>query len=191
VSYLWLTRYVPYPPRYGGNVIYTSLLLEHLAAHAPVDVLCYREYPDAFPQAAGVRWHLLPWHKQPRWRSVLGDLPSVAAPYRRGAYIERMRALAAGADAVIIDHLGMAWCADILARRGAPRPVLLFIPHDHHKSVRRIVARQIENPLKRAVVTWDALKAGRLEDRTVAAVDGVVVLTERDAEQYRADHPAV
>ncbi len=191
MSYLWLSRYVPYPPRRGGNVIYTSLLLEHLAAHAPVDVLCYREYADEFPRADNTTWHLLPWQAQPRWRSIASRLPSVAAPYRQPSFVRRMLDLAAKADAVIIDHLGMAWCADILARArsaGATRAVLLFLPHDHHKTVRREVARQIANPIKRAAVAWDAVKAGRLEDRAVTLADGVIVLTERDAALYRTDH---
>jgi glycosyltransferase involved in cell wall biosynthesis len=174
-------------------VTYSSLLLKHLAAHGGVTVLCYRESEHEFPRAPHVTWDLLPWRPQPRWRSVLGSLPSVAAPYRRAAYVERMLELAATAEAVVIDHLGMAWCTEILARarRGGAAPVLLFLPHDHHKSVRRVVARQVANPVKRAALTWDALKAGRLEDRAVAAADAVLVLTERDAQMYRADHPAV
>ncbi len=194
MSYLWLTRFVPYPPRYGGDVTYSARLLEHLADYAPVDVLCYREHIDPFPQTPGVTWNLLPWQAKPRWRSIVANVPNVAAQARQDAYIARMFELADKADAVILDHIGMAWCAELLSRRrisgGTGRhPALIFIPLDHNKSMRSFVATQIRNPVMRALVGWDAFKAARLEDRAIKLVDGVVVLTERDKGLFQADHP--
>jgi glycosyltransferase involved in cell wall biosynthesis len=194
LSYLWLTRFVPYPPRYGGDMTYSARLIEHLATHATVDVLCYREHPDAFPQFSNLTWNLLPWQAKPRWRSVIANLPNVAAQYRRDVYIARMLELAGKADAIIIDHLGMGWCAEVLSRHRAAlangrRPVLIFIPIDHNKSLRSFVATQLRNPVMRLLVGWDAFKAARLEDRTIKLVDGVVVLTERDKGLFQADHP--
>jgi hypothetical protein len=114
MSFLWLTRFVPYPPHYGGDVIYTARLIEALAGITPIEVLCYREHPRPPPERAGLTWSLLPWSAQPRWRSVVADIPNVAAQYRRSAFIEKMTALAERADAIVLDHLGMAWCAAIL-----------------------------------------------------------------------------
>ena len=115
MSFLWLTRFVPYPPRYGGDVTYTARLLEHLADIVPVTVLCYREHPGQAPEHPGLTWHLLPWTAQPRWRSVIANNPNVAAQYHRQAFIDQMITLAESADAVVLDHLGMAWCAELLA----------------------------------------------------------------------------
>jgi glycosyltransferase involved in cell wall biosynthesis len=194
MSFLWLTRVVPYPPRYGGDVTYTARLLEHLSDVTDVTVLCYREHAAAFPQRPGLTWKVLPWAAQPRWRSVIARHPNVAEQYRRGAFIEAMTALAERADTVVLDHLGMAWCAALLdahfaARPGLRRPAMLFIPHDHHKSVRRHAASQVRNPLMRQLVSWDAWKAMRLEEEAMNLADGVIVLTERDRDVFRQDHP--
>jgi glycosyltransferase involved in cell wall biosynthesis len=195
LSYLWLTRFAPYPPRYGGDVTYSARLMENLASCAPVEVLCYSDYPTENPRTPRLNWNLVAWRPQPRWRSVIAGLPNVAAQYRRDAYTERMLELAGEADAVIIDHLGMGWCAEALrrahaGRSGGARPPLIFIPIDHNKSLRTFVATQVRNPAMRALVAWDAFKASRLEDRTVELSDGVVVLTERDGGLFRADHPS-
>jgi polysaccharide biosynthesis protein PslH len=194
LSYLWLTRFAPYPPRYGGDLTYSARLMENLATDAPVEVLSYREHPGEFPRMPCLNWNLIPWRPQPRWRSVIAGLPNVAAQYRRDAYVARMLELASEADAVIIDHLGMGWCAESLVRAragrsGATGPSLIFIPIDHNKSLRTFVATQVRNPVMRALVAWDAFKAGRLEDRAVELSDGVIVLTERDRGLFQADHP--
>ena len=190
LSYLWLTRFVPYPPRYSGDVTYSARLLEQLATYAPVDVLCYREHPDPFPQTPGLNWTLIPWAARPRWRSIVAGLPNVAAQYRRDSYIARMLAMADKADTVIIDHLGMAWCAELLNRGRAGRgPAVVVIAIGPNKLLRSFVATQVRHPLMRGLVAWDAFKAGRLEDRAIKLVDGVVVLTNRDKALFMADHP--
>lgn len=193
-AFLWLMRFPPYPPKIGGNFTYSARLLEYLADQARVDVLCYDEHDGPVP-VANLTWTKLPWSRQPKWRSVISALPNVAEQYRREIYASRMLEMAAEADAVIIDHLAMAWCAELLradrTRRKSARPAIFFIPHDHHKSVRRQAARNVRNPLMRAVVTLDAAKAARLEARAVNASDCIIVLTERDADQFRVDHPGV
>ena len=194
MSVLWLTRFVPYPPRYGGDVTYTARLLEYLADIIPVDVLCYRENPAPVPERPGLTWHLLPWTAQPRWRSLVAPHPNVAAQYRRPAFIEQMLALAERAEAVVLDHLGMAWCASVLEAHFATRPKMrrpatIFIPLDHNKTMRKQAASQIDNPLMRQVVALDAWKAMRLEHQAMQLVDGVVVLTERDRRLFEKDHP--
>ena len=208
MSFLWLTRFVPYPPKspasqlghsirslYGGDITYTARLLEHLAAIATVEVLCYQEHSDPPPHISGLKWNVLSWTIQPRWRSVIAGNPNVAVQYQRRAFIDRMIALAEAADTVVIDHLGMAWCAELLnahfaARPLLRRPVLIFIPIDHNKSVRQQAASQVRNLVMRQLVAWDAWKATRLEDRAMRLVDGVVVLTERDQALFQLDHPS-
>ncbi len=195
MSVLWLLRFVPYPPRHGGNFIYSSHLIDHLAEFTPVSVLCYEDPLDDLPSRPGVSWTRLPRRAPPRWTTVLSTTrPSVAEQFRQPAFAEAMLRLAENADAVIVDHLGVAWCTEILRRHFAnrspgDRPLLLFIPHDHNKSVRPKTARQIRNPLMRAVVTWDAAKATRLEKEAVELSDGVIVLTDVDADLFRIDHP--
>ncbi len=101
-------------------------------------------------------WTRLPRCSAPRWKSVLSGLPNVAEQFRQPAFIDAMLRLADQADAVILDHLAMGWCAVVLKRhfaesgRGDPPP-LLFIPMDHNKSVRHQAARQVRNPMMRAL----------------------------------------
>lgn len=193
MRFLWLARVPPYPPRYGGDFTYTARLIEHLAGEGRVDMLCYREHPGEPPAHENLHWTLIPWKGQPKWRSLASPLPNIAEQYRRQDYAERMLRMAREADAVIVDHLAMGWAVELLradrAKRGTPGPAILFIPIDHHKSVRRLAARNVRNPLMRAVVTLDAIKATRLEAQAVDAADCTVVLTDRDAQSFRPDHP--
>jgi glycosyltransferase involved in cell wall biosynthesis len=186
---------VPYPPRHGGAFNYTADLIDHLAELTELNVLCYDDPPDAARPRPGLFWTKLPRRRAPRWKSAVSSQPNIAEQFRQPAFIEAMLQLADAADAVILDHLAMAWCAAVLAHHFAARkgrrrrPPLLFIPHDHHKSVRHQAARQVRNPLMRALVTWDAIKATRLEHQAVELCDGVVVLTDADADQFRVEHP--
>ncbi len=195
MSVLWLARFVPYPPRHGGDFTYSSHLIDHLAEFTPVHVLCYEDPLDNLPSRPGVSWTRVPRRSMPRWRTVLStDRPSVAQRFRQPAFSEAMLRLAEDADTIIVDHLGIAWCTEVLRRhfadrKAGERPSLLFIPLDHNKTVRPRTARQVRNPLMRALFIWDAAKAARLERQAVELSDGVVVLTDADADLFRIDHP--
>lgn len=198
---LWLTREAPYPPRYGGDYLYSSHLIEALAAAgASVCVLCSPGggvSPAKQSREPSVEWEVLPAApERPAWRSLFGPLPSIAARYVAEGMRRRVtHEVAAGAwDAVCIDHIGMAWLLPVVrrARGHRRRPLLVYIAHNHEKSVRAQLAREAPGGLpRRAALRVDAWKAGRLEDALTRQVDLLVANTEVDDDRYRSDHPEV
>jgi glycosyltransferase involved in cell wall biosynthesis len=91
-------------------------------------------------------------------------------------------------DAVVIDHLQMAWVAQAHPRLGTRRdgPPLVFVTHNHESTVRTAAAA--EYPLwtpRGLVLRIDSRKAARLEAATVAAADLVTTITESDAHAFR------
>ncbi|CAN0450352.1 unnamed protein product, partial [Discosporangium mesarthrocarpum] len=57
---IWLTRYAPYPPEYGGDVIYSARLIEQLAQHTDhLLVVCHPRHPESMPTPdvqSNIRW---------------------------------------------------------------------------------------------------------------------------------------
>lgn len=198
---LWLTRAAPYPPRYGGDFIYSSHLIEALAAAGVgVRVLCSPgggAPPSEQSRERSVEWEVLPPPpERPAWRSLFGPLPSAAARHVAEGMGRRVaHEVASGAwDAVCIDHIGMAWLLPVIRRaRGRHgRPLLVYIAHNHEKSVRAQLAREAPGDLLRRIAfRIDAWKTGHLEDLLVRHVDLLVANTEVDDARYRGDHPAV
>lgn len=196
---LWVTREAPYPPRYGGDYLYSSHLIEALAeAGVDVRVLCYPgggAPPSEQSRAPGVEWEVLPAPpEQPAWRSIPGRLPSIAARYATEGMRRRVthEVTAGGWDAVCLDHIGTGWLLPAIraARAGRTRPLLVYIAHNHEKSVRAQAAREATgNVARRAALRLDAWKAGRLEDALVRASDLVATNTEVDDATFRAAHP--
>jgi glycosyltransferase involved in cell wall biosynthesis len=94
-------------------------------------------------------------------------------------------------DVVVVDHLQMAWVIPLLDDLGSDvRPDVVFVTHNHESSVRGEIARshRLISP-RGAALRLDALKAGRLERRTVAACDLVTSITASDQQRFEADAP--
>lgn len=93
----------------------------------------------------------------------------------RSAVEERLRE---SWDVIVIDHLQVAWTADLVAGADA---TTVFVTHNHEASVRRAVARELPiwSP-RRAVLAFDAWKAARLEVRAIGLVDGITAITDTD-----------
>ncbi|PKN82791.1 MAG: hypothetical protein CVU47_01795 [Chloroflexi bacterium HGW-Chloroflexi-9] len=197
---LWLTREAPYPPRYGGDYLYSSRLIEALAAAGvDVHVLCSPGGglgPDVQCREPSVTWKVVaPPPLRPAWRSLLTPLPNIAARQVAEAMRQRAMALVAqgGWDAVCLDHIGMGWLLPHLERaRTGRRPLLVYIAHNHEKTVRAQLAREAPGGLpRRLALRLDAWKAGRLEDALVRRSDLVIANTEVDEALYRREHPGV
>lgn len=198
---LWVTREAPYPPRYGGDYLYSSHLLEALAgAGVEVRVLCYPgggAPPGDQCREPAVAWELLPAPpERPAWRSLPTPMPNIAARFVSQGMQRRVtdEVEQGGWDAVCVDHIGMAWLlpAILRARVAARRPLLAYIAHNHEKSVRGQLGREAQgSAARRTALRLDAFKAGRLEDRLVRAADLLVSNTEVDDALFRRDHPGV
>lgn len=203
---LWLTRFLPCPPFYGGDALYTRELIDALAAtRASVSVLCYAldrahiSPPDPADTAAAPDWTVIPLAGKAVWKTLFGDLPSIAERFRTPAGSAAVRdALSDGTwDAVIIDHIGAAGLAaglpggrKTLFPADGPRPAIVYLSHNHETSVRRLVAAQYAgNPVRKLALRREAAKVARLEARLVAQADIVTANTGEDAALFRAGDP--
>jgi glycosyltransferase involved in cell wall biosynthesis len=206
---LWLTRFLPYPPFYGGDALYTERLIDALAATGTsFTVLCYAldkghtspSEPAHLPDPPmAIDWKVLAPVDRATWKTLLGDLPSIAERFRSPACSAALRELIAGApwDAVIIDHIGAAGLADgldTLFPPGLPpghsRPTVVYLSHNHETSVRALTAAEFSgNPVKKLALRREAAKVARLEAQLVEKTDIVTPNTEEDAALFRADHP--
>lgn len=194
---LWLTRFLPYPPFYGGDAIYSSKLAEGLAgAGAHVTGLCFENGGDARDSATvnGVDWRIFPLPDRPAWQSIFGYLPSIAHRFRSRAYLAAARAaVGAGVDAVVFDHIGSGWPLAPLCRtaeRTNRPPDFIYLSHNHETSVRGQVARHFKgSALKKFALKLEAKKAAELERKMVDASALVTVNTREDEALFRRTHP--
>ncbi len=190
-----MTRTLPYPPAYGGDVLYTAGLIESLAAAgARLTVVCRAPARASAPEVRGVEWQLdrtpEPW----RTRALLGRAPSIVSRSRSPAMERLVRALPSERrfDVVVFDNLAMGWALGPVldAVTGDERPALVYVSHNHEASLRREVAKRYAgNPAAKLVLALDAARACRLERRLSGAADLVTANTDEDAARFRADAP--
>lgn len=196
---LWLTRFLPYPPFYGGDAIYSSKLIKSLAeAGVKVTVICYNfGQTETVPprEQTNIEWHILSLPDLPIWMTVLTLSPSIAQRFKSRDFIEWLEITLneRSWDAVVVDHISMGWVVDFLPwtfTREPPRPLLIYVSHNHEGTVRKQLARDFTgNPLKRLALWLEGIKAAQLENRLVRHSDLVTVNTNDDAALFRRDHP--
>ena len=186
---LWLSAELPARPTTGLHGYSAGLRRGLAAAGVGIDVLGLG--PPEGEEAPGVRRRPVPGTLQGWSGSLTSPLPAVShAPATRAYRAAVHEALAERAwDAVVIDHLQMAWVARAHPGLGAARggPPLVFVTHNHEATVR--AASAAEHPLwtpQGLVLRADSRKAARLEAATVAVADLVTTITEDDADAFRA-----
>jgi len=185
VRILWVTKLLPEPPT-DGMLLYSGGLLRAVGrAGAAVTVVCGD--PGGRGGPPGVTWLTVPAGERPRWVSLASSLPAMAVAARLPGMARAVEhAAAAGPwDAVVIDHLQMAWALralDVARRHGA---ALALVSQNHETSVRAALARDPATPaVERNLRRLDAAKIARLERRTVTAVDLVTAITADDAGHF-------
>lgn len=131
----------------------------------------------------------------PKPLSLFSTLSSDAFMQRSRGFMQALRtALKELPDVVIFEYYATGWALDLVidhyrANR-APRPLIVYISHNHEASLRRKVAAAYQgNAVMRLVVRMDAAKAARLENRLMAHSDLVFAITDDDAELYRQEFP--
>jgi len=133
----------------------------------PIHLKAHRAY---LPWVAGVR--------------VIGRLPYLAAKWVSPRVHRAIaRELRHGADVVHVDHLGMAAYVSLI-RRMAPRARLVL---DQHNVESDFFAqfRDRKRGVVRAIAGMEYKAARAYEERTVAAFDHVVAISEDDATTFR------
>jgi len=186
---LWLSAELPARPTTGLHGYSAGLRRGLAAAGAGIDVLGLG--PSDGDEAPGVRRRPVAGALQGWSGSLTSALPAVSHAPATAAYRAAVREALAERpwDAVVIDHLQMAWVARAHPGLGRGRggPPLVFVTHNHEATVR--AASAAEHPLwspQGMVLRVDSRKAARLEAATVAAADLVTTITEDDADAFRA-----
>lgn len=194
---LWLTLSDP-DPRHNGQFIYSGGLIDAMIANgAELHVLGLTR-PESPVRPAGsdgdVHWWLAAHRPRSNLASLITPLPHVADRSRTPA-LERLleqRLDQEVWDAVVFDGISAGWALATVLRHipgRAKRPRLVYVSHNHEASLRREIAISHGDFLKRQVLQYDAMKAARLEDALVDAVDLVTAITPDDAERYLARRP--
>jgi len=185
-TYLWLTRWPPYPPRRGGDIDYSRELLASLARCAPVRALAFED-GGAPPPVSGLNWRLVPHAEPARALSVASSLPNVAYRHLSPAYLAAAVEASADVQAVLVDFIGLFWVVRPLRaalERLERRPLILAVNHNFEHGVRRqMVAAETSAPMK-ALLAYDTWKAGRLERAANRIADALVANTQADADQF-------
>lgn len=133
-----------------------------------------------------------PW---PRSASLLSRLSSDAFQQRSSGFIAALRsALEQQPDVIVFDYYATGWALDLVLShcrdRGAMRPLLVYISHNHEASLRpKVAAAYRGNAIMRSIIQHDAAKVVRMENRLVAHCDMVFAITDQDAELYRRAFP--
>lgn len=195
---LWLTRWAPYPPLRGGDMVYSRHLLESLADLAPVRALAFRTAVVEPRPHPGVTWSFVDGAPPHRLLSLLSPLPNVSFRHTSPAYLEAAVAAAKGARAVLVDFIGLfgfvePLIARLQAEMGDARPPVFLIQHNHEHPIRRQMVVAERSPVMKAALALDTFKAGRLERAALLACDGIVSNTPADDDAFKTitDAPSV
>ncbi len=189
---LWVTRLIPYPPFYGGDALYSSNLIEALAAAGvQMTVVCSDQGGGQPPEIPGVTWAIVPLPRRDRLGSLLRSAPSIVYRFSTPAIRQAVEAhLHRQWDAVVIDNLAMAHALSPgLAAR--PDPPIAYVSHNHESSLRAALARSVSTlSLRGLALRFDARKAARVEHDLVARSELVTTTTSDDLDRFRGAWPA-
>jgi glycosyltransferase involved in cell wall biosynthesis len=194
---LWVTLADP-EPRHNGQFVYSGGLIDALAAAgAEIDVLgLARSDADSHEMRGDGRVRLWLARHRPRshWASLVSPLPHIADRCHTREMSRMLRELIGqdGWSSIIFDGLSVGWAvAPVIAAfaERRPRPILVYVSHNHEETLRAQVAHNHARSLKRCVMRLEALKTAWLERAVVDSVDLVTAITPEDGALYRARRP--
>lgn len=196
---LWLTLADP-EPRHNGQYIYSGGLIDALVTSGVDMHVLGLARPDSPPRPAGrlnghgIHWWLAGHQPRASWQSLISPLPHIAdrswTPDLR--QLLTLKLSDERWDTIVFDGISVGWALETVLRQYSDpsrRPKLVYVSHNHEASLRREVATEHEEFVKRQVLKYDALKAARLENALVDAVDLVTAITSEDAARYLARRP--
>jgi polysaccharide biosynthesis protein PslH len=194
---LWLTRVDPMLPD-AGDLTYSFHLLTSLGrTGVKLTVLAAARAGNRAqrPVADGVEWRLFvpkedsaPRGSSGFLRSLFSRLPNIAARYKTAEFQRELDAqLTKEWDAILIDHLGMAWTLpriEAYCRRNSS-VISLFITHNCERDLRRTMAQNYHgNIIRKIGLHFDARKAGLLEREMIRKATLVSVNTAEDRRSF-------
>ena len=204
---LWISRDIPFPQD-AGDKIYSANMTCALA-DAGVSV-CFLGYtgdatghqPDSWSRFSSSSWpvetNALTGNKRGKLAALFSRLPIAAAIHATRDYRMLLgNQLAQHLDLIVMDSYGSGWALDACLsaqkaaeKRGANRPTLIYLSHNHEESIWRAMAAQAKgNPLKRLALWQNYLKVRALERRLASKVDLISAITAEDAQLYGSQQP--
>lgn len=196
MRFLWIARENPLNPD-GGLTLYSNGLLRSLLGCDTSGALIgyYRREADGVivPKLDVVA---LTWRPKLRLFSILSHLNGDSYRLRTTPYATKLtELLLVKPDTVFIDYYSMGWVLPIIDRLvfagQIPRPLLVYIAHNHESTLRTEVANSMASPLMRYVLRQDARKAALLEAKLVSACDLLITITDRDKCGFKAQRPTI
>lgn len=183
---LYLTRVYPYRPLFGGDLAYSSGIIESLGKACDLTVLAATNgvaRSGRFDEG-GIHWQLVPGSRRPQQLSVLTRMPNVMWRNATRAYRKALAALLAQDwDGIVVDHFASAHVLPHVVRwrRRHPAGCLLYLSHEHERTARaEKYASYRGGALRLAAMRLDGWKIGRWEDRLLAAMDVVSLINPRE-----------
>ena len=147
---LWLTRYTPYPPEFGGDILYSANLIENFAEKTnQLTVICYSRNAKRSPNnkiLPSVNWEILHLPVANRFRNSLKVVPAISAQFLSPALESKIsRAISETKfDAIIIDHIGLGAILPAITRsltQEKTKPIIVYLSHNHEASLRLQIAK--------------------------------------------------
>lgn len=191
---LLLSNKVPFPPRDGSTIAMASHIRGLLANEAEVTVLALNtvkhrvsELPANTP--AGVKWEIIDCDTTPNipgllWNTLFSKESYMVSRFNRNDVRQKLESILkqSAFDLVILEGLFMTPYIETINSFNIP--VYLRAHNVEHQ----IWNRQIEqesSSLRKAILSIQNKRLKSFEERMTHAVDGVIAITEVDAEWYR------
>jgi len=193
---LFLTRIYPYLPATGGDMVYSSGLIEALARDCDLTVLTGGNGAVPYGERTenGVRWKIVKGKRGPAALSLASSMPNIVWRFATPEYRAALKALLDEPwDGIVVDHFGSAHVVEVLeARRraGGLAPVM-YLSHEFEASARaEKYATYGGNPVKQALLRHDGEKIATWEMKLVDFSDIVSVINPNEEALYREQAPA-
>lgn len=195
---LWITLVDP-EPRHNGQLIYSGGLIGGAAeAGMEIEVIGLAREGRARPlgqRQGNCTWWLADGQLRSRLLSLASPLPHMASRARSRQLARLLQErLQDSWDAIVFDGISAGWALDAVMRRYPDRqgrPRLVYVSHNHERSVREEVARNHPLAPMRLALHCDAWKVSLLERHLIGAVDLVTAITAEDKARYVQDWPDV
>jgi glycosyltransferase involved in cell wall biosynthesis len=193
---LWICGRLP-TPLFSGDALYSAGILTALATTQEVALSVVGVRRDDRPidgRLLGlpqIRFVDVAPSRRRGILSLLSSLPrdaySLATGSRRRALVELM---SHDWDWIVFDHANSAGFMP-LVRKLRNAASICYIAHNAEGKIRPEIAVTFGNPVRRAILRWDAEKYRKLEQNIVKAAAAIVCITEADATYFAQSGKAV
>jgi polysaccharide biosynthesis protein PslH len=193
---LWISGRLP-TPLFSGDALYSAGILTALATTQEVDLSVVGARRDDRPidgrllDLPQITFVEVAPSRRLGILSLLSSLPrdaySLATPSRRRVLVELLRH---DWNWIVFDHANSSGLLPLVLnlRNNAS---ICYIAHNAEGKIRPEIAATFSNPVRRAVMRWDAWKYRRLEHAIVKAADAIVCITDADATYFAQSGKAV